>query len=181
MILVSRLTHGTAPNSVDNSDREDIPSAEPELKKQNSFKYHRRSPINVAEMLDTNPFNELTRKEPIVFEVNEHQEQNENSLTNEIVVHTDNELGLPPSTDVKINISRNTTVKQVLQQILKQINVITKLKGLTGPIVGQNNLENFSLIAEFGNERKVLKNDAYLESILKEYKNANIFIKHKDL
>ena len=59
--------------------------------------------------------------------------------------------GLAQGTSVKISVTTNTTAREVVDLVIKQLNMAVILKGKEGPLYENEKLRNFCLVAVIGN------------------------------
>ncbi|XP_066966136.1 ankyrin-repeat and fibronectin type III domain-containing 1 isoform X4 [Macrobrachium rosenbergii] len=76
-----------------------------------------------------------------------------------IQVYAAYETGLASGTSVKLQITPRTTAREVIDLVVKQLNMAVVLKGKGGPTYGNDRLRDFVLVAVIGIRERCLRDD----------------------
>ncbi|KAK7079736.1 Ankyrin-repeat and fibronectin type III domain-containing 1 [Halocaridina rubra] len=76
-----------------------------------------------------------------------------------IQVYAAYETGLASGTSVKLHITPRTTAREVIDLVVKQLNMAVVLKGKGGPTYGNDRLRDFVLVAVIGIRERCLRDD----------------------
>ncbi|RWS05372.1 hypothetical protein B4U79_01189, partial [Dinothrombium tinctorium] len=96
-----------------------------------------------------------------------------------IRVYAAYECGAPKGTSVKIQVSRETTAKEVVELVIKQFNAIVKLKNLRAPIYDRDQWDNFILVVAYDGEETLIPDDFNLMKLDEPWKKGRFYVKQK--
>ncbi|XP_067128446.1 ankyrin repeat and fibronectin type-III domain-containing protein 1 isoform X2 [Centruroides vittatus] len=87
------------------------------------------------------------------------------------------ETGLPSGTSVKLHVTPQTTAREVVDLVVKQLNMAVILKGRGGPIYGSNQIQNFCLVAVVGSREKCLGDDFQPLKLSNPWTKGKLFVR----
>lgn len=87
------------------------------------------------------------------------------------------ETGLPSGTSVKLHVTPQTTAREVVELVVKQLNMAVILKGRGGPIYGSNQIQNFCLVAVVGTREKCLGDDFQPLKLSNPWTKGKLFVR----
>merc|ERR1712150_273163 len=89
------------------------------------------------------------------------------------------DTGLAQGTSVKISVTTNTTAREVVDLVVKQLNMAVILKGKEGPLYENEKLRNFCLVAVIGNRERCLRDDFKPLNLQNPWKKGRLFVRMK--
>ncbi|XP_022238607.1 uncharacterized protein LOC106457080 isoform X2 [Limulus polyphemus] len=89
------------------------------------------------------------------------------------------ESGLPSGTSVKLHVSPHTTAREIVDLVVKQLNMAVILKGRGGPIYAAAQLKNFCLTAVLGTRERCLSDDFQPLSLQNPWTKGKLFVRIK--
>ncbi len=90
------------------------------------------------------------------------------------------ETGLASGTSVKLNVTHSTTAREVIDLVIKQLNMAVILKGKEGPIYENDKLKNFCLVAVIGNRERCLRDDFKPLNLQNPWTKGKLFVRMKN-
>jgi len=96
-----------------------------------------------------------------------------------IQVYTAYSTGLASGTSLKIHVTPKTTAREVINLVVKQLNMAVVLKGNNGPIYGPEMLENFCLVAVIGARERCLRDDFKPLQLQNPWKKGRLYVRKK--
>lgn len=69
------------------------------------------------------------------------------------------ETGLAKGTSVKLHVTPKTTSREVINLVVQQLNKAVLCKGLNGPVYGEEEMQDFCLVAVIGARERVLRDE----------------------
>ncbi|RWS25945.1 Ankyrin repeat and fibronectin type-III domain-containing protein 1-like protein [Leptotrombidium deliense] len=186
-VSTSRLAHGTAPNSVDNSDRDEAEGSQSDDKQ---VLYSRGNSLDISvdefctEPLTVNVIPADKDETENVFEGSSETTStntSETKRTNEtlIRVYAAYDCGAPKGTSVKIQVSSETTAKEVVELVVKQFNAIVKLKNLGAPTYDRDQWDNFQLMVASEGKHITIPDDFKLMQLEEPFKRGRFCVKER--
>jgi hypothetical protein len=97
-----------------------------------------------------------------------------------IRVYAAYDSGLPFGTSVKLQVTFETTVKEIIELVVKHLNSTVISKGEKGPIYDLSDLSKFCIIAVFSSNVKHLNDDFKVLNLQTPWNKAKLCIKIKD-
>ena len=79
--------------------------------------------------------------------------------SNILQVYAAYDTGLAHGTSVRIKVSPSTSAREVVDLVIKQLNMAVILKGKDRPIYENEKLDNFCLVAVIGSRERCLRDD----------------------
>lgn len=89
------------------------------------------------------------------------------------------ETGLANGTSLKLNITPGTTAREVINLVVKQLNMTAALKGRDGPIYGPRELEQFCLVAIIGARERCLRDDFKPLQLQNPWRKGRLYVRKK--
>nr|XP_017035089.1 uncharacterized protein LOC108083703 isoform X2 [Drosophila kikkawai] len=96
-----------------------------------------------------------------------------------IQVYTAYNTGLASGTSLKLHVTPKTTAREVINLVVKQLNMAVVLKGNNGPIYGPEVLENFCLVAVIGARERCLRDDFKPLQLQNPWKKGRLYVRKK--
>uniref|UniRef100_A0A061QLM3 Putative fibronectin/RAS containing n=1 Tax=Cupiennius salei TaxID=6928 RepID=A0A061QLM3_CUPSA len=98
-----------------------------------------------------------------------------------IRVYAAYETGLPSGTSVKLHVTPQTTAREVVDLVVKQLNMAVILKGRGGPIYGNSQLHSFCLVATAGARERCLGDEFQPMKLQGPWLKGKLFVRRKNL
>jgi len=89
------------------------------------------------------------------------------------------DTGLASGTSVRIQVSTATTAREVVDLVIKQLNMAVILKGKEGPLYENEKLKNFCLVAVIGSRERCLRDDFKPLNLQNPWKKGRLFVRMK--
>ncbi|XP_033178286.1 uncharacterized protein LOC100744875 isoform X2 [Bombus impatiens] len=89
------------------------------------------------------------------------------------------ETGLASGTSLKLHVTPRTTAREVVNLVVKQLNMAVVLKGQEGPIYTADELPNFCLVAVIGARERCLRDDFKLLQLQNPWKKGRLYVRQK--
>ncbi|XP_017759356.1 PREDICTED: uncharacterized protein LOC108550201 isoform X1 [Eufriesea mexicana] len=89
------------------------------------------------------------------------------------------ETGLASGTSLKLHVTPKTTAREVVNLVVKQLNMAVVLKGQEGPIYTADELPNFCLVAVIGARERCLRDDFKLLQLQNPWKKGRLYVRQK--
>ncbi|XP_037909834.1 uncharacterized protein LOC119650787 isoform X3 [Hermetia illucens] len=96
-----------------------------------------------------------------------------------IQVYAAYETGLASGTSLKLHVTPKTTAREVVDLVVKQLNMAVVLKGKDGPIYTPDKLENFCLVAVIGARERCLRDDFKPLQLQNPWKKGKLYVRQK--
>ncbi|XP_043281006.1 uncharacterized protein wake isoform X2 [Venturia canescens] len=89
------------------------------------------------------------------------------------------ETGLASGTSLKLHVTPRTTAREVVDLVVKQLNMAVVLKGQEGPIYTSDELPNFCLVAVIGARERCLRDDFKPLQLQNPWKKGRLYVRQK--
>merc|ERR1712142_1214401 len=89
------------------------------------------------------------------------------------------DTGLAQGTSVRISVTTSTSAREVVDLVIKQLNMAIILKGKDGPLYENEKLRNFCLVAVIGNRERCLRDDFKPLNLQNPWKKGRLFVRMK--
>ncbi|KAI8119698.1 Ankyrin repeat and fibronectin type-III domain-containing protein 1 [Lucilia cuprina] len=96
-----------------------------------------------------------------------------------IQVYTAYNTGLASGTSLKLHVTAKTTAREVVNLVVKQLNMAAVLKGSNGPIYSTDMLDNFCLVAVIGARERCLRDDFKPLLLQNPWKKGRLYVRQK--
>ncbi|XP_030369216.1 uncharacterized protein LOC115620217 [Scaptodrosophila lebanonensis] len=96
-----------------------------------------------------------------------------------IQVYTAYNTGLASGTSLKLHVTPKTTAREVINLVVKQLNMAAVLKGSKGPIYSADMLDNFCLVAVIGARERCLRDDFKPLQLQNPWKKGRLYVRQK--
>lgn len=96
-----------------------------------------------------------------------------------IQVYAAYETGLASGTSLKLHVTPRTTAREVVDLVVKQLNMAVVLKGKDGPIYMADKLKNFCLVAVIGARERCLRDDFKPLQLQNPWKKGRLYVRQK--
>lgn len=96
-----------------------------------------------------------------------------------IQVYAAYETGLAAGINLKLHVTTATTAREVIDLVVKQLNMAVVLKGKDGPIYTNAKLENFCLVAVIGARERCLRDDFKPLQLQNPWKKGRLYVRQK--
>ena len=121
----------------------------------------------------------LTSQTTKSTDVEEELQSSQSQEPSIIQVYTAYESGLSPGTSVKLKVTSATTVREVVNLVVKQLNMALVLKGRNGPIYRDDELETFCLVAVIGARERCLRDNFRPLLLQNPWRKGRLFVRLK--
>lgn len=108
-----------------------------------------------------------------------HAVISENSSSSILHVIAAYQTGLASGTSLKLKCSHKTTAKEVIELVVKQLNMAVIMKGKEGPIYEAEKLDDFCLVAVIGARERCLRPDFKPLDLQNPWKKGKLFVRLK--
>ncbi|XP_065168929.1 ankyrin repeat and fibronectin type-III domain-containing protein 1 isoform X2 [Atheta coriaria] len=89
------------------------------------------------------------------------------------------ETGLASGTSLKLHVTPKTTAREVVDLVVKQLNMAVVLKGKEGPIYPADKFKNFCLVAVIGARERCLRDDFRPLQLQNPWKKGRLYVRMK--
>lgn len=89
------------------------------------------------------------------------------------------ETGLASGTSLKVHVTPRTTAREVVDLVIKQLNMAVVVKGKEGPIYSAEKLKNFCLVAVIGARERCLRDDFRPLQLQNPWKKGRLYVRQK--
>ncbi|EZA49562.1 Ankyrin repeat and fibronectin type-III domain-containing protein [Ooceraea biroi] len=89
------------------------------------------------------------------------------------------ETGLAAGTSLKLHVTPRTTAREVVDLVVKQLNMAVGLKGQKGPTYTAEELPNFCLVAVIGARERCLRDDFKPLQLQNPWKKGRLYVRQK--
>ncbi|CAD6992617.1 unnamed protein product [Ceratitis capitata] len=96
-----------------------------------------------------------------------------------IQVYTAYNTGLASGTSLKLHVTPKTTAREVINLVVKQLNMAAVLKGNNGPIYTADMLDNFCLVAVIGARERCLRDDFKPLQLQNPWRKGRLYVRQK--
>lgn len=96
-----------------------------------------------------------------------------------IQVYAAYETGLTNGTSLKLHVTTETTTREVVDLVVKQLNMAVLLKGKEGPIYGEQDLREFCLVAIIGARERCLRDDFRPLQLQNPWRKGRLYVRKK--
>lgn len=96
-----------------------------------------------------------------------------------IQVYTAYNTGLASGTSLKLHVTPKTSAREVINLVVKQLNMAAVLKGNNGPIYTSEMLDNFCLVAVIGARERCLRDDFKPLQLQNPWKKGRLYVRQK--
>lgn len=96
-----------------------------------------------------------------------------------IQVYAAYETGLASGTSLKLHVTPRTTAREVVDLVVKQLNMAVVLKGKEGPIYPAEKLKSFCLVAVIGARERCLRDDFKPLQLQNPWKKGRLYVRQK--
>ncbi|XP_061391671.1 uncharacterized protein LOC133327115 [Musca vetustissima] len=107
------------------------------------------------------------------------ENQSENTPSGIIQVYTAYNTGLASGTSLKLHVTAKTSAREVINLVVKQLNMAAVLKGSNGPIYSNEALDNFCLVAVIGARERCLRDDFKPLLLQNPWKKGRLYVRQK--
>lgn len=87
--------------------------------------------------------------------------------------------GLASGTSLKLHVTPKTTAREVVDLVVKQLNMAVVLKGKDGPIYAADQFDNFCLVAVIGARERCLRDDFKPLQLQNPWKKGRLYVRQK--
>jgi len=96
-----------------------------------------------------------------------------------IQVYAAYESGLANGTSVKLHVTARTSAREVIDLVVRQLNMAVVLKGKQGPYYTAEEFKNFCLVAVIGARERCLRDDFRPLHLQNPWKKGRLFVRQK--
>nr|CAI5841768.1 unnamed protein product [Callosobruchus analis] len=89
------------------------------------------------------------------------------------------DTGLASGTSLKLHVTPRTTAREVVDLVVKQLNMAVVLKGKEGPIYNAERMKNFCLVAVIGARERCLRDDFKPLQLQNPWKKGRLYVRLK--
>uniref|UniRef100_A0A182PSI1 Ras-associating domain-containing protein n=1 Tax=Anopheles epiroticus TaxID=199890 RepID=A0A182PSI1_9DIPT len=101
------------------------------------------------------------------------------NATSILQVYAAYETGLPSGTSLKLRVTPKTSAREVIDLVVKQLNMAVVLKGREGPIYTSERLDNFCLVAVIGARERCLRDDFRPLQLQNPWRKGRLYVRQK--
>ncbi|XP_034242737.1 ankyrin repeat and fibronectin type-III domain-containing protein 1 isoform X2 [Thrips palmi] len=87
--------------------------------------------------------------------------------------------GLASGTSLKVHVTPQTSAREVVDLVVKQLNLAAVLKGKGGPIYSEDRLDNFCLVAVIGARERCLRDDFKPLQLQNPWRKGRLYVRQK--
>ncbi|XP_077490006.1 ankyrin repeat and fibronectin type III domain containing protein wide awake isoform X2 [Amblyomma americanum] len=124
----------------------------------------------------------------VSFDLNDDEDYDEESAEDTVTstaalapsvlrVYAAYESGLPPGTSIKLHVTPETTAREVVELVVRQLNTAVVAKGRTGPLYGDERLPDFCLVAVVGSRERCLSADFQPLRLQNPWTKGRLFVR----
>lgn len=96
-----------------------------------------------------------------------------------IQVYAAYDTGLASGTSLKLRVTTKTSAREVIDLVVKQLNMAVVLKGKDGPIYTADKFDNFCLVAVIGARERCLRDDFKPLQLQNPWKKGRLYVRQK--
>nr|XP_032518671.1 uncharacterized protein LOC116771083 isoform X1 [Danaus plexippus plexippus] len=89
------------------------------------------------------------------------------------------ETGLAVGTSLKLHVTPRTSAREVIDLVVKQLNMAAVLKGKSGPVYGPEKLQDFCLVAVIGARERCLRDDFRPLQLQNPWRKGRLYVRLK--
>ncbi|XP_045772116.1 uncharacterized protein LOC123872037 isoform X3 [Maniola jurtina] len=89
------------------------------------------------------------------------------------------ETGLAAGTSLKLHVTPRTSAREVIDLVVKQLNMAAVLKGKAGPVYGPEKLQDFCLVAVIGARERCLRDDFRPLQLQNPWRKGRLYVRLK--
>lgn len=89
------------------------------------------------------------------------------------------DTGLASGTSLKLHVTPKTTAREVVDLVVKQLNMAVVLKGKNGPTYTNDKFENFCLVAVIGARERCLRDDFKPLQLQNPWRKGRLYVRQK--
>ncbi|KAL4708693.1 hypothetical protein ACJJTC_017372 [Scirpophaga incertulas] len=89
------------------------------------------------------------------------------------------ETGLAVGTSLKLHVTPKTSAREVIDLVVKQLNMAAVLKGKAGPVYGPERLQDFCLVAVIGARERCLRDDFRPLQLQNPWRKGRLYVRLK--
>lgn len=89
------------------------------------------------------------------------------------------ETGLAAGTSLKLHVTPRTSAREVIDLVVKQLNMAAILKGKAGPVYGPEKLKDFCLVAVIGARERCLRDDFRPLQLQNPWRKGRLYVRLK--
>ncbi|XP_075973832.1 ankyrin repeat and fibronectin type III domain containing protein wide awake isoform X2 [Anticarsia gemmatalis] len=89
------------------------------------------------------------------------------------------ETGLASGTSLKLHVTPRTSAREVIDLVVKQLNMAAELKGKSGPVYGPEKLQDFCLVAVIGARERCLRDDFRPLQLQNPWRKGRLYVRLK--
>lgn len=89
------------------------------------------------------------------------------------------DTGLATGTSLKLHVTPRTSAREVVDLVVKQLNMAVVLKGKDGPIYTSDKLKNFCLVAVIGARERCLRDDFKPLQLQNPWRKGRLYVRQK--
>lgn len=89
------------------------------------------------------------------------------------------ETGLASGTSLKLHVTPRTSAREVIDLVVKQLNMAAVLKGKSGPVYGPEKLQDFCLVAVIGARERCLRDDFRPLQLQNPWRKGRLYVRLK--
>ncbi|KAF2349086.1 Ras-associating (RA) domain [Trinorchestia longiramus] len=89
------------------------------------------------------------------------------------------DTGLAKGVSVKLKVNSRTTARDVIDLVVRQLNMAVVLKGKSGPTYGNDKLKNFCLVAVINKRERCLRDDFKLLHLQDPWRQGKLYVRMK--
>ncbi|XP_065558536.1 ankyrin-repeat and fibronectin type III domain-containing 1-like isoform X2 [Artemia franciscana] len=107
------------------------------------------------------------------------QGENERDEDCVIQVYAAYDTGLASGTSVKLHITPKTSAREIIDLVVKQLNMAVVMKGRTGPVYSNDQLRSFCLVAVVGARERCFRDDFRPTTLTNPWKKGRLYVRMK--
>ncbi|CAG9786003.1 unnamed protein product [Diatraea saccharalis] len=137
-------------------------------------------------LLETQEDTEYNNKIPKTDEGSENEERQEQAQEQRppdqpgiLQVFAAYETGLAAGTSLKLHVTPRTSAREVIDLVVKQLNMAAVLKGKEGPVYGPEKLQDFCLVAVIGARERCLRDDFRPLQLQNPWRKGRLYVRLK--
>lgn len=96
-----------------------------------------------------------------------------------IQVYAAYDTGLANGTSLKLHVTPRTSAREVVDLVIKQLNMAVVLKGRDGPIYNADRRTNFCLVAVIGARERCLRDDFKPLQLQNPWRKGRLYVRQK--
>lgn len=120
-----------------------------------------------------------TTKDLVISEGDLTKASSSSTQSGTIQVYAAYETGLASGINLKLHVTTATTAREVIDLVVKQLNMAVVLKGKDGPIYTSAKLDNFCLVAVIGARERCLRDDFKPLQLQNPWIKGRLYVRQK--